>query len=88
MKSVFVRQEAEAGVDFSEEGVAKLFNMIDEDGSDEIDQEKWQEAADLYLEMKLEEEEMARMEMEADDTAVQKNFVLRRLPSWALKPRL
>lgn len=51
----------QAGVDISEEGVETLFNMIDEDGSGEIDKEEWKEAADLYLELKEEENERARM---------------------------
>ena len=50
----------QSGVDISEEGVATLFNMIDEDDSGEIEEEEWKEAADFYLELKGEEKEMAR----------------------------
>ena len=56
----------EAGVEISEEGVATFFNMIDEDGSGEIDQEEWKEAADFYLELK-EEEKMAVSEESATE---------------------
>lgn len=56
----------EAGVEISEEGVATFFNMIDEDGSGEIDQEEWKEAADFYLELK-EEEKIAVSEESATE---------------------
>ena len=56
----------EAGVKITEEGVATLFNMIDEDGSGEIDQDEWREAVDFYLELKKEEKERARVEVEND----------------------
>ena len=58
----------EAGVEISEEGVETLFNMIDEDGSGEIDQDEWKEAVNFYLELKEEEKEMARQKK--DDSIV------------------
>eukprot|EP00985_Skeletonema_marinoi_P004999 scaffold2167_cov178-Skeletonema_marinoi.AAC.16 len=52
----------QAGIDISEEGVATLFNMIDEDGSGDIDEEEWKNTVDFYLELKEEAKEMARTE--------------------------
>ncbi len=54
----------QANIDISEEGVATLVNMIDEDGSGDIDAEEWKETAVFYLELKEEEKAMAREEEE------------------------
>lgn len=62
----------EAGVKISEEGAETLFNMIDEDGSGEIDQDEWREAVDFYLQLKKEEKERANENQ--DNSDIQRNI--------------
>ena len=62
----------EAGVKISHEGVETLFNMIDEDGSGEIDQDEWREAVDFYLELKKEEKERANENQ--DNSGIQRSI--------------
>ncbi len=76
----------QAGVDISEEGVATLFNMIDEDSSGEIDKEEWKEAADYYLELKEEADERARKEN--DKSKAQERLRARKLAALGLSTRV
>ncbi len=64
----------QAHVDISEEGVATLFNMIDEDGSGDIDAEEWKETAAFYLELKEEEKAMAREEEDKSEAEAQERL--------------
>lgn len=75
----------EAGVEISEEGVETLFNMIDEDGSGEIDQDEWKEAVNFYLELKEEEKEMARQKK--DNANVQKSLRAMKLAQLGLSTK-